>query len=154
MDDQNNSDSPEIVEGEIVETPKDDNQATVLLSLENLIKSHISNIDKLTIELKNHRQMLADSFENDPTYMEHAEAAKKALKIKNTTKQEITKQPSVMQIAQKAKEANTELKELKSALSDYLKEYQRMAGVNEIEGNDGEVREIVTVVKVVKKRRK
>jgi len=43
------------------------------------------------------------------------------------------------------------LKDLQNALSDYLREYQRLSGSNEIEGDDGEVREIVYVAKLVKR---
>ena len=45
----------------------------------------------------------------------------------------------------------SEQSELKTGLSDYLREYQRLSGSNEIEGEDGEVREIVYVAKLVKK---
>jgi hypothetical protein len=42
-------------------------------------------------------------------------------------------------------------KELDTALSDYLREYMRMSGTNEIETEDGDVREIVYVAKLIKK---
>ena len=58
----------------------------------------------------------------------------------------------MVETANKAKSINADLKEKKQSLSDYLLEYQRMAiDVNEIEGYDGEVREIVHLAKVVKK---
>lgn len=128
--------------------------AHILLSLESLIKNNIASIDKLGVELKQLRQMFSDTFTNDPTFKENEEKAKEATKVKNTTKQNILKQPSVVQMADKIKTITAELREKKNSLSDYLLEYQRMAGVNEIEGHDGEVREIIHLAKLIKKSAK
>lgn len=127
------------------------NQAEVLLSLESLIKNHISRIDKLKEELKTRKEMLEDSLNSDPVYKDHAQKAKEAAKVKGATKLQISKQPSVSQLTVKVKEMGNEVKELRNALSDYLKEYQRMSGATEIEAEDGELHEIVSVVKLVKR---
>ncbi len=152
MDDQ--TPEQEVVDAEIVATqtptPAAD-QVTVLLSLEQLIKSHIASIDKLREESRKHKQMLEDAFLNDPVYQEHLKIAKEATKQKSTTKQNIMHQPANVQLSNKIKEMSAELKDKQMALSDYLLEYQRMTGVNEIEGEDGEVREIVNTARVVKK---
>lgn len=150
-------DDQEIVEGEVVENPKqstpstDANDATVLLSLETLIKNHIASIDKLKDEVKKQRQMLEDSFLSDAVYQEHMKAAKEAVKVKSATRAQILKQPQNVMLASKVRQMATELKDKQFALSDYLLEYQRMTGVNEIEGDDGQVREIVNSAKVVKR---
>ena len=127
------------------------NGGMVIIELEGSIKGHLSAIDRLSEELKKHREMLEDIFTNDSTYQQHSEQAKEATKIKTKTKQQILKQPHVADISNKVKDMRSELKELKEALSDYLREYQRLSGVNEIEGDDGEIREIVYVAKLVKK---
>lgn len=154
MDDTKNT-SDDIIEAEIVEeaveTTTDANAATVLLSLEQLIKHHISSVEKNQIELRKLREQLADSFENDPVYREHAEKAKEAAKVRSQTKQQITGQPAIIILSNKVKSLSQELKELQFSLSDYLKEYQRMTGANEIEGEDGELREIVNTAKLIKK---
>lgn len=144
----------EVVDGEIVspsslETPNED--VTVLLSLEQLIKSHISTIDKLSIELKKHKEMLEDSYNSDAVYQEHALAAKEAAKVKAQTRSQIMKQPANVVLSNKIKSMSAEVKEKKLSLSDYLLEYQRMTGINEIEGEDGELREIVNVAKAIKR---
>lgn len=136
------------------ETVSKGSQVEVLLSLETLIKNHISRIDKLQEEAKKQKEMLDDSFNNDPVYKEHAEKAKEAAKVKGATKLQIAKQPSVSQLTAKVKDMTSELKELRNSLSDYLKEYQRMSGATEIEGEDGEFREIVSTVKLVKRASK
>ncbi len=129
----------------------DTNDATVLLDLENLIKSHVSGIDKRKEELKKIKEMLNDIFVNNPTYQEHEKLAKEANKVKAATKTQLMKLPNAKELGDKIKITTSEIKETDGALSDYLREYQRMSGSNEIEGDDGQVREIVYVAKLVKK---
>jgi len=129
----------------------DTNGATVLLELETTIKNHISLIDKNKAELKKQREMLESTLLNDETYRLHTEEAKKAAKTKALTKYQILQLPANKALADKIKELSTQTKELDAALSDYLREYMRMSGTNEIETDDGEVREIVYIAKLVKK---
>ncbi len=130
---------------------QDTNAAQVLLDLEQLIKTHIANIDKGKAELKKQREMLSSVLDNDETYRLHNEEAKKAAKTRAQTKFQIMQQPQNKQLADKIRTTAAEIKEQDGALSDYLREYQRMSGSSEIETDDGEVREIVYVAKLVKK---
>lgn len=130
----------------VEETP-----AELLGNLESSIKEHIVSIDTSKTELKKLKEMLSDMFANDPIYQEHDKAAKEAAKIRTKTKSELLKQPATAELHNKIKELSSELKDLQNALSDYLREYQRLSGSNEIEGDDGEVREIVYVAKLVKR---
>ncbi len=123
----------------------------ILLNMESLIKGHISTIDTLTTEAKKIKDMLDDIFNNDPTYQEHEKASKEAARVKQGTKAQILKQPQAADLDKKFKDLKSELKENQGSLSDYLQEYARMSGVNEIEGDDGEVREIVYHAKLIKK---
>ena len=131
----------------------DSSGADILLNLEQLIKNHITNIDKLKAEAKTKNEMLEDILNNDSTYKEHSDNVKAAAKIKMATKKQILTQPQASGLALALKELKSNLKELSSALSDYLREYGRMAGVNEIEGEDGFVREIVFTARLVKKQK-
>src|SRR5579872_5829004 len=121
-------DKEEIVEGEVVEATSEEspaadaNDATVLLSLETLIKNHIASIDKLREEMRKQRQMLEDSFLSDAVYQEHMKAAKEAAKVKSATRSQILKQPQNILLANKVKQMSTELKDKQFALSDYLLE--------------------------------
>lgn len=152
MDDQEEKQEEEIAEesDEATGQSADANKATVLLSLEDVIKSHISSLDKLASELKEKRQMFSDAFENDTTYKEQENQAKEANKVKLATKKEILKQASIAQVAQNIRDISTELREKKNALSDYLLEYQRMTGANEIEGDDGRLHQIVNQAKLIR----
>lgn len=141
----------EIVEEPQVETPGD---ATVLTSLDELIKAHIASLDRLKVEIKKEKEMLQDGFMNDPVYREHEEKAKEAAKVRNGTKQQIMKQPAMLQLNNKVKSLSAEIKEKDAALSDYLLEYQRLSGANQFETDDGQVLEIINIAKIVRKAAK
>ena len=143
----------EVADGEVVDgaTPDLTSDSTVLTSLDELIKATVASMDRLRIELKKHKEMLEDGYANDPVYHENDEQAKAAAKKKNETKQNILKQPAMQTIANKAKTLAAELKEKQFSLSDYLLEYQRLSGANQIEVGNGEILEIVNTAKVVRK---
>ncbi len=142
------ADEPEIQEAQIVADPT---AGAVLTDLENLIKSHISGVDKRKEDLKKFKEMIADILTNDPTYQEHEKLAKEANKVKSATKAQLMKAPGAADVVRKIKDIAAEVKEMDGALSDYLREFQRLSGSNEIEGDDGQVREIIYVAKLVKK---
>lgn len=144
------TDDQPIQNGEIVE----ETGAELLVNLESTIKEHIASIDKSKGELKKLKEMLADTYCNDPVYQEHDKAVKDATKIRSKTKSELLKQPASADLNAKVKELSGELKDFQAALSDYLREYMRLSGSNEIEGDDGEVREIIYVAKLVKRSSK
>lgn len=133
----------------IEETPTD-----MLMNLESTIKEHIASIDKSKSELKKLKEMLADTYRNDSVYQEQDKAVKEATKIRSKTKSELLKQPAVADLSAKVKELSGELKDFQLALSDYLREYMRLSGSSEIEGDDGEVRDIIYVAKLVKRSTK
>lgn len=125
--------------------------ATVLVNLEQMIKTTTKTIDLQKSELRKHNEMVTSALENDATYQEHAKAAKDAAKVKNATKAELLKQPALATTMAKIKELRMELKEQQQALSEYLREYGRMSGSNEIEMDDGDLQQIVYVAKLVRR---
>ncbi|MBI2314616.1 hypothetical protein HYU93_00960 [Candidatus Daviesbacteria bacterium] len=132
----------------------DGNDAVLLVRIEEMIKTHTSQIDSLQEEITKYRDMVNDIFTNDESYQEHDKAAKEAVRIRANTKKEILKRPDTADLANKLKSLKSEQKELKEGLSDYLREYQRLSGLNEIEGEDGQLRQIVFVAKLVKRSSK
>ncbi len=139
-------------EEESIDIPvSSDDQATALLSLEELIKNHIEAIDKLKIELKSQREMFEDSFNSNPTYREHDEKVKEVTKAKNAVRQEIAKQPSVAMLAQKIKDMRFDMNEKSKTLSDLLQDYTEQTGATSIETRDGKVLEIVRTSKLVRR---
>lgn len=125
--------------------------SSIIMNMESMIKNTLQGIETAEGELGKYQDLLDNIFENDSTYKEHDEQAKAAAKVKSATKQEILKQPQAGDLNNKIKTLKSEIKENKSSLSDYLREFQRMSGINEIEGKDGELMQIVYTAKLIKK---
>lgn len=133
------------------ETPKAaDNDAILLLKIEEMVKTHMSQIDTLQEEISKYRDMFNDIFINNETFQEHDKIAKEASRIRSNTKKEIMKKSDVADIHNKLQDLRSEQKELQEGLSDYLREYQRLSGLDEIEGEDGEIRKIVYIARLVR----
>ncbi|MDE1866452.1 MAG: hypothetical protein KGI08_01920 [Thaumarchaeota archaeon] len=124
-------------------------QQGTLFELENLAVSHLGSIEKLQEEKKKLTQELQDSYENDSVYHEKSVIVSQQAKDLAATKEQIAKQPHLMQMQEKIKSLTHEIKDKKAALSDYALEVTRIAGVNQIE-RDGEVYDIITMAKLVK----
>ncbi len=132
----------------------ENNDAALLLKIEEMIKTHLTQIDELAVQISERKGVLDDIFVNDETYQEHDKLAKEAGRIKSNTKKEIMKRADAADLASKLTSLKSEQKELKQGLSDYLREYQRLSGSNQIEGEDGEIREIVFSAKLVRRSSK
>lgn len=151
-----------IVDADIVpsseETQPDSSSAGVsadtVLELEQMIKTNVTSIDRNKNELKKLKEMLESALLNDEPYRLAMEKVKAAAKEKGTAKATIMQNPATKQLDEKVKDLTTENKELLQAQSEYLREYAKLSGTNEIEGEDGEVREIIYVAKLVKKSKR
>lgn len=136
------------VEDSVEEIP---NTVRTQLSVESLIKTLISRIARVKEDLKPVKEMFSDLLNNNEKYQLAANDAKEASKKKSTVKKEILSTPEGKMASSKVDELKSELKEAQDALSTYLAEYQKLTGSSEIEGEDGELRKIVYVAKLVKK---
>lgn len=134
-----------------VETSTD---ATMILELESMIKNSLTTVDRNKTELKKLKEMMESALTNDEGYREASEKAKEAAKVKGKAKLNVLANPATKQIDEKIKDLTQEIKDLNIGLSEYLREYQRLSGSSEIEGEDGEVREIVYVAKLIKKSKR
>ncbi len=157
MDEQNkqiDKIEEEIVDAEVVDEPTDEptsDKSDQYLIIDRAIKERIARVDKLKEEIRPHKEMLDLTLENDQNYSEKFQDSKKASKELMIVKKDIMNRPQVKQIVSKIKELRDELKETQEALSDYLREYQRMTGSNQFEGTDGELRTIVFSAKLIRK---
>ena len=148
-----NADEATIEEAEVLEeTPIETNEEVAsLISIQNLINTHIAQVDRAKEELKPLKEMMESYLNSDVAYVELVEKAKVAARDKGKKKKDLLAQPSGRDIADKVKVAQDELKAAREALSYYLGEYQKTTGANEFEGSDGELRQIVLVAKLVRK---
>jgi len=127
------------------------NAAKNLINIESLIKSHDQRLDVLTKELRTHKEMLDGILDNNEEYKTAATEASKYTKLKTISKQKVLKQPESVDMVEKIKDYQSQIKELRVALSDYLAQYVTLSGLNQIEGSDGVLRTIVYTAKLVKK---
>ena len=96
------------------------------------------------------REMLDSVFQNEPTYQAHDAAVKEASKVRGNTKKQLQKQPQVQDLINRIQDHKSHMKELKTALSDYLQEYASTTSSRTFETTDGQLREIVYDARLVK----
>ncbi len=131
------------------ETPNSD--TATLLTIESSIKTNIAKIDRLKEDSKPLREMMKSFLEGDEQYVQASEAAKKASQLKTGRKRELLETENGKELKNKLETLKMDLDEAQEALSYYLREYQRLTGLNEFEGEDGELRQIVSIVKLIRK---
>lgn len=132
-------------------TQESENEAVTIVSVENAIKTRLGHIGKQKEEAKTLREMIASYLQNDPLFVEHEEMAKNATRQRNATKRDLLAKSDARQMVEKLKAAREELKELQDGLSYYLTQYQQLTGQNSFEDEEGEVRDIVYIAKLVKR---
>jgi hypothetical protein len=126
-------------------------EANTLLTIQSAIKTRITQIERIKNDLKPHKEMIDSFLGGDETYVKLAELAKESSKKKTAYKNQLLQDPSAAQISTQIDSLKEQLKDLQEGLSYYLREYQRLTGANEIEGSDGELRQIVYNAKLVRK---
>jgi hypothetical protein len=130
---------------------KNPQAALNLINIESLINSHDSRLAILDKELKVQRDMIKGLLENDDEFQKLDEDCKKIGKARTLAKSKVMAKPEAKTTLEKLKDAQSQVKELKVALSDYLSQYVTISGSNQIEGPDGVLRKIIYTAKLVKK---
>jgi len=122
------------------------------IELTSIINRYAADIDKAKADLKEKNSMFKDAFENDAEYHEQNAKVKDLNKVKNAAKQRILKQPAMEALTAQILDLKSELRDLQDMLSGYLEQYQKVSGTNIIETEDGNIREIIPVFKLVKRK--
>lgn len=135
-----------------VKNMPDENKVATLLNIESLINSANSKLNDLSYEVKEYKSMLDEVLESNTEFQEADKEAKKQAKLRATARQKALNTPGAKTNIDKLKETQTQLKEIKIALSDYLSQYVSLSGTNQIEGPDGVVRQIIYTAKLVKSK--
>jgi chemotaxis regulatin CheY-phosphate phosphatase CheZ len=130
------------------------NAAVTLVSLERLILGYLAQLEGQEAEYKKIKEMLDNIFNNNPEYQELTEKAKEVSKEKGSIKRQIMQQPDAKELGDKIRVSKEELKEMKDNLSNYLQQYAQLAGTNQFEDDQGQVREIIYIAKLVKRSEK
>lgn len=125
--------------------------AMTIVELTTIINRYEGDMKKMRDNLKIQSGMLRDAVEGDAGYHELDVQSKDLQKKKNEIKQKVMKTPAMEAVVAKIDEYRGEMKDAREMLSGYLEEYQRVAGTNIIEGENGEIREIVPQYRLVKR---
>lgn len=126
-------------------------EAQTLMTVDAAIKERITKIEEKKNEIRPQREMLTSYLENDEKYREATEKAKKASQEKSSIKKQLLATPQGQNLNEKLETLKEDLVELEEGLSYYLREYQRLTGANEFEGDDGELRTIKLTAKLIRK---
>lgn len=130
-------------------TKENENQKTDdILAITKIVRTQISAVNRAQKELTNYKDLVADALAVNPNYQEAEKEAKEASKIKADVKRQILEEAKLSETVAKIKELTGHLKETKASLSDYLMEYRRLSGSNQLESENGETVEIVYVAKL------
>lgn len=130
----------------------EENKAQTLINVESMINSSNSRLDVLVKEFREKKGMLSGVLESADDFQKLEEEYKKQAKIKTIAKQKILASPSTAKIVEDIKDLQLQIKELKTALSDYLSQFVILSGTNQIEGPDGVLRQIIYSAKLVKSK--
>lgn len=130
----------------------EENQAQNLINIESLITSISSRINDLSYDLKEQKSMIDEILESSQEYKGVEQEAKKQAKLKTLARQKTLNDPGAKSSIEKIKDIQIQLREAKTALSDYLSQYITLSGSNQIEGPDGVVRKIIYTAKLVKSK--
>lgn len=155
MDDKQN-----VVDGQIVEdvnsdsesSVQDENSSTVVASLDEMIRLNFKRLNDLSAEQKTLKQMMDDALENSETYKEVSEKTKTAILEKTSLRKTLLTTPEMISALNKMKDLATEIREKKTSLSDYILEFQRISGANEIDLGNGEIMQIENSAKLIRKK--
>jgi hypothetical protein len=116
-----------------------------------MINRQLLDIDKKKDEVKLLKASLDDAFKNDIKYREFEDKVKEATRLRTTYKQAMMKDPAIAQANVNYINAKDDLKDMQSALSDYLKEYKRISNLTQFETDNGEILQIAEYFKLVRK---
>ncbi len=130
----------------------DENQSLNIINTESLINTASSRLNDLIYEAKEYKAMLDEILESDTEFQEIDKEAQKQAKLRAVARQKALNTSSANTNIDKLKETQAQLREVKTALSDYLTQYVKVSGSNQIEGPDGVVRQIIYTAKLVKSK--
>jgi hypothetical protein len=136
---------------EVTETPEE-NLGESLMNLEATINRYIGDSEKLREQMKSQKEMYNATFENDAPFAELTQKEKELRRQKMTIKQKLQKEPAVVLATNKINEIKEELKDIQDMLTGLLEQYQEMSGSNQFTTESGEIREIIKILRVVRKK--
>lgn len=154
------NDKQNVVDGQIVEdvnsdsesSVQDEDSSTVVASLDEMIRLNFKRLNDLSAEQKTLKQIMDDALENSEIYKEVSEKTKTAILEKTSLRKTLLTTPEMISALNKMKDLATEIREKKTSLSDYILEFQRISGANEIDLGNGKIMQIENSAKLIRKK--
>lgn len=116
-----------------------------------LVKSLIAEQADIREKLKEQRAMLKDVLESDVNYRDIDEQMKNLAKRKKQVQQTLADSEGTKQAKEEMQGLRNDLKVVEKKLTGYLQQYLDTYNTRTIEDRDGQLREIITQYKLVKK---
>ena len=114
-----------------------------------MISTTVSTIDRNKAERKKLKEMIESAMLNDEQFRMTKEAIKEAKRRNDTEKLRVLEDKATLQLTEKVKDIGAENKDLKVALSEYVREYAKQTGKTKIEIDDGRTFDIVPSYQLV-----
>lgn len=122
-----------------------------LPTIESAIKLRLQKLADLKDKQKKLNEMLKSYLENSDEYREATKIAKDAGAKKAGIKRDLLSKPEAQDLPMKLDEAKAEKADLSESLSYYLSQFAKLTGTTEFEDENGELKKIVYVAKLVKR---
>lgn len=126
-------------------------EADTLYTVEGAIRERMQKLSEIKEKMKKYNEMMKSYLEGSEEYMTASKEAKDASAKKASIKRDLLAKPEAQGIPDKIMDVREEKRELEEALSYYLTQYQALSGTNEFEDENGELKQIVYVAKLVKR---
>ena len=139
------------LQGDSVASDGGNDKVKTLQNIESMINSSLAKMQRIKEDLNPVKEMIDSFLENDEKYNQLVEVSKKAGKAKSARKKDLLTEDGGQELKSKLDTLKEERKDTQEQLSYYLREFQRLTGANEIETDDGELREIKLSAKLVRK---
>lgn len=120
------------------EVADSDRLAETLTSLQNVIERNANELERISNELKEKRELLKNVFEND-TELSTAEAQVQVMSEEvKQRRSKLQTEPQVTSLKVQIGEINEQKKELEEALSNHLVNYHQITGSKSFDTSDGD----------------
>jgi len=124
--------------------------SATLINIESLINNSHTRLTTLQNELRQQRDMLSSVLDNDSEYRQLATDSEKVSKLKKIAQAKVYNTSEAKRLLDQIRDNQSQIRELKVALSDYLTQYITQSGSRQIEAPTGELFEIIYSARLTK----
>ena len=117
-----------------------------------LVKQLSADLDKLSEQIREQRQMVKDAMASDSRYQELSAKIQDLNKQRQAVQKELSSSESLQKAREELEELNNQRKSMQSKLSEYLRQYIETFNSKTIEDLEGNLKQIITQYKLVRQK--